>query len=346
MIRAFSVLTIIGLVISAGVFYLVTNNDKAPPPKAIATLVEVSPVEETMTQTSLNALGNTESIDRVDISPEISGQIAKIYFTAGSYVNKGTPLIELNNSLYKSELKVARSNCKLSEINLVRTETLNKKNLSSNQMLDNARAELEEKKSALKAKQDALDKTLLKAPFSGTLGEKKVSPGQYVRIGEALVSLNATDKLKVKYNLAENELANIHLGQAVLIKSNAYPNTTFKGHVSFISPVSNQATHMLALEAEIDNPNNALLSGLFVEVSQTLNNKTPSLLIPEEAILPTIEGQSVFVAKDNKAYLTPVTISEHKNGKVVISLGLNKSDLIVTRGQHKLKDRAHIKVVS
>ncbi len=342
--RTLSVALGLGLLLICGAVFWSHAEPKPTRPQTQAVMVEVAPTKETKTEKSLKALGNTESIDKVEISPEVSGQIAKILFTPGSFVQKGTPLIELNNALYKSELKAALSNCQLSQMDLQRIETLNRQSLSSNQMLDNARALLEEKKSILKAKQDALDKTTLKAPFSGVLGEKKISLGQYVTPGESLVSLNAINKIKVKYHLPEQALTKIHLGQTVLIKSSAYPDRSFKGTVTFISPVSNQTTHMIAIEAEVKNSERTLLAGLFVEVSQILDETPVSLIIPEEALIPSIEGQTVFTIKKDHAILKPVEIGEHQNGQIIITKGLSPHEEVIIRGQHKLKDGALIQV--
>lgn len=308
-----------------------------------ATIVEVAKPEEKIIPQQIETYANTESIDSIQISAEIAGKIAKISFKPGQFVKANTPLIELDNTLYKNELTLARSNEKLSLLDLARIKTLNAKNLSANQELDNAKAKALEKTSLRQSKEDLVKKTKLTAPFDGVLGEKKISIGEYVSPGQALLAIDAINPIKVRYHLPEATLAYLHVGQEVSLTTEAFSNKTFVGYVSYISPTINTSNHMLTLEATIKNPDRLLLAGLFVHVSQKLNRAEKVLLVPEEALIPTIEGQTVFVIEENKAKAVLVTTGKHLGAKVLIHKGLKATDKIVIRGQHKLKDGALIK---
>ena len=168
--------------------------------------VETAPVTEKILAEKFETIGSLASTDNIDISSELAGQIAAIYFTPGAFVKNGTLLVQLDDTVCKSELASAKANLTLSETNYIRTKELAKRSLASEQALDKSLADLQEKENTLKVKQAQLEKLSLRAPFSGTLGSRQISVGQYVKTGQPLVRLVANQKLRVEYNLPERYL--------------------------------------------------------------------------------------------------------------------------------------------
>ncbi|WED42353.1 efflux RND transporter periplasmic adaptor subunit [Legionella cardiaca] len=305
-------------------------------PKPIT--VETAPVTERVLADQFETIGSLASTDNIDISSELAGQIAAIYFKPGANVKKGTLLIQLDATVLKSELASANANLALSETSYERTSELAKRKLASAQALDQALADLREKQNTVKAKQAQLEKLSLRAPFSGTLGSRQVSVGQYVKVGQPLVRLVANQKLRVEYNLPERYLPRLEEGQQVTVVSDAFPGQLYQGFVNYIDPAVDKDTRTIAVEALIDNKQNLLSAGLFVRVRHEFGGKKKRLLIPEESLIPTINGQKVFVLRNAKAVAVRVKTGAHHGAMTEICSGLTIDDVIIVRGQHKLRE--------
>ncbi|ARG96714.1 efflux RND transporter periplasmic adaptor subunit [Legionella micdadei] len=340
-----SIILLLTLLILSTLGYIYTSHHKksnlnGKEVKAIT--VETAPVTEKILAEKFETLGSLASTDNIDISSELAGQIAAIYFTPGAYVKKGTLLIQLDDTVLKSELASAKANLTLSETNYIRTKELAKRSLASEQALDKTLADLQEKENTVKVKQAQLEKLSLRAPFSGTLGSRQVSVGQYVKVGQPLVRLVANQKLRVEYNLPERYLPKLHLGQKVTVRSDAFPNKTYIGIVNYIDPAVDKETRTIAVEALIDNVERLLSAGLFVRVNHQFGERKKRLLVPEESLIPTINGQKIFVLRGKKAVAVRVKTGAHHASMTEICSGLNPSDIVIIRGQHKLKEGSRV----
>lgn len=306
--------------------------------------INVATSKERLINQQIESLGTLINRDEIDVTSEIAGKIAKISFKPGARVKKGNVLIQLDNRIYASELKAAIAKLKLSEINYQRTKQLSARRISSAQELDQALADYQDKQNDVSVKQAQLNKLTLTAPFDGVLGEKRVSLGQFVNVGQKLVTLTANDKLKIEYRVPERYLASLKLGQQVIISSDAYPGSEFKGQVDFISPNIDKSSRSIQVEALIDNSTHKLAAGLFVKVTHLINKKQKVIIVPEESLKATIQGQQVAVIKDNHVSLQTVEIGRHRRGYVEIIAGLKPQTLLVKRGIEKLKEGSLVEI--
>ncbi|MCC5014190.1 MULTISPECIES: efflux RND transporter periplasmic adaptor subunit [unclassified Legionella] len=334
-------MTLLGIV-STSIFIFQHKKAVSNPIPMNAIAVETAAVTEKILAEQFETLGSLASTDNIDISSELAGQIAAIYFKPGASVKKGTLLIQLDNTVLKSELASAEANLTLSETSYQRMNELAKRKLASAQALDQASADLQEKQNTVKAKRAQLEKLSLRAPFSGTLGSRQVSVGQYVKVGQPLVHLVANQKLRVEYNLPERYLPRLQEGQKVNVVSDAFPKKIFQGVVNYIDPAVDRETRTIAVEALIDNPQRILSAGLFVRVSHQFGEKKKRLLVPEESLIPTIHGQKIFVLRDDIAVAVPVETGAHHASMTEICSGLQADDIVIVRGQHKLKEGSHV----
>lgn len=325
-------------------YFLFSQHKKATikPHQSKAITVETARVTEKVLAEKFDTIGSLASTDNIDISSELSGQIAAIYFTPGTYVKKGTLLIQLDDTVLKSELESAKANLILSETSHNRTKELAKRSIASEQALDRTLADLQEKQNTVKAKQAQLEKLSLRAPFSGTLGARQVSVGQYVKVGQPLVRLVANQQLRVQYNLPERYLPRIQHGQKIILRADAFPKQKFFGVVNYIDPTVNVDTRTIAVEAIIDNQKHVLSPGLFVRISHQFDEKKKRLLVPEESLIPTINGQKIFVLRGKRAVAIRVKTGAHHAAMTEICSGLKSGDIIVVRGQHKLKEGSRV----
>lgn len=332
------------LIIISASYLLISHHSKVNSRKAEtkAIVVETSPVIEKILADHFQTIGSLASTDNIDISSELAGQIAKIDFRPGAWVEKGTLLIQLDDTVLKSQLASAEANLLLSETNYSRHKELAKRNVVSEQALDKTMADLQEKQNLVKVKKAQLEKLSLRAPFSGTLGSRHVSVGQYVKVGQPLVRLVANQKLRVEYHLPERYSSKLQLGQTVKVRSDAFPNRMYTGLINYIDPAVDKETRTIAVEALIDNKERLLSAGLFVRVSHQFGDKRMRLLVPEESLIPTINGQKIFVLRGKKAIAIKVKTGAHHAAMTEICSGLKSNDIVIVRGQHKLKEGSHV----
>lgn len=313
-------------------------------PQNEGTWVEAAQVKRGNIPVEVHALGSLVAEHQITITSDMAGHIANILFKDGSFVSKGTTLIQLDDAIPKAQLASARANFDFSKITYQRRETLGKKGLWPVQEIDQARADLEEKKALLQEKQATVDKLLLVAPFDGVLGKSQVSLGHYVTPGQPLVTLTDIQYLRAEFSVSEKYLSSLKLGQTVKITTSAYPGKIFEGKIAYISPTIDTADRSISLYAEVANPDHLLTSGMSVSVRQTLGTQKDTILVPTRSIMATLDGQQVYKLVNNKAYAIPVLLGQRNEEAVEILEGLSDKDLIVVAGQQKLHDEMDVKI--
>ena len=273
---------------------------------------------------------------------EVDGQIAKVEFKNGQDVKAGKVLFQLDDSVAKAQFAAAEAKLRLSQENFIRNKKLLQNDALSQQALDQAKEELAENKAKADEKELLVRKMRLIAPFPGTIGSSTVSKGQYVSVGQTLVTLVNTNSLKVIYHVPEVYLSQLKLGQTVEITSDALPGEKFSGTVNYISPSIDVATRMVEVHATVPNDAQQLAPGMFVKVEQELSERQNALVVPAEALVATISGSKVYVAANDHAVETPVTVGVRWGDTVEITKGLKLNDRVVIAGQQKLHDGSPI----
>ncbi|MDR3478758.1 MAG: efflux RND transporter periplasmic adaptor subunit [Gammaproteobacteria bacterium] len=334
----------VGLIALIFCFYVLRHHRDVLNPNQNAVIVEVAKVKQASIPLEAQAIGTLVAAKNVQIAPEITGQVTQILFHDGEFVKQGTPLIQLNNAIYKAKLDSAIADHQLSETTFERIKVLANKGIISRQDLEKVSANLKEKKAAKEESQAMLDKMLLVAPFDGMVGKSLVSPGDYVSAGQALVSLTDTHHLHVEYNISEKYLASLKKGQSIQLTTSAYPGKTFAGEVAFIAPTINTQDRTISIYAEVPNEDEKLTAGLFVNVTHSLGAEDNVLLIPATSLIATIDGHEVMKVVDGKAVTVPVEIGQRTLNNVQILQGLVRDDSVVTAGQQKIHDGVNVTV--
>lgn len=325
-------------------FFKTTTNTKTPqiPPLP----VEVSTVTQQIVPMSFNAVGSLTALKQVDISPQVAGQVSKIGFTDGQEVHEGTLLFQLNDADARAQLASALAQLRWSQIDYKRKLNLLKHAAVAQQDVDLAKATLLENEATVAQKQVQVQDMHLTAPFSGKVSNALVSVGQYVGVGQTLVTLVGLDHLRVVFSVPETYKQQLELGQTVNVKSEALPGKTFSGIVLYIAPLVDVTTRMIAVQADIPNPTRQLVPGMFVKTILNLGARPNVIVIPDEALTASVEGNDVFVVKDNHAVQTAVQVGQRWNNQAEILSGLQVGDVIVTVGQQKLRDGGLVKITN
>lgn len=328
------------------VFALTSSSASAAPaggkPGGFAMPVEVSPVTTGTVTVDISAVGTLLADESVMIRPEIIGRIETIHFAEGQRVEKGTTLVSLDASEYRSQVAQSEASVKLALLKFNRTKGLLQKNLSSQQQYDEDAATLDAAQAKLALDKDRLAKTVIRAPFTGLMGLRKVSPGAMVQPGQDLAGLEDITRLKMDFRAPEIYLTEIKTGLEVNLTSDAYPGQVFKGTVYAIAPAIDEATRSILLRARVANEQGLLRPGMFAKVTLRLAQRDNALLVPEEALWPV--GQQLFVYRvvDGKAMLTKIRIGQRMKGQVEVLEGVSAGDTVVSAGQMKLRNEAAV----
>ncbi len=291
------------------------------------------------------AIGTLVAAKNTQITPEIAGHVAKIFFQDGGVpVKQGTALVQLDDTAYKAKLASDKANLIFSETDYKRKALLGKQGAIAQQAIDQALADLKTKQAAVEESQVEVNKMLLTAPFDGVLGKFNISPGDYVTIGQKVVSLTDIQNLHVEYSVSEKFLPDLKLGQKIKITTSSYPGKEFTGTVTFISPTINNDDRTISLYAALSNEERLLTSGMFVNVTQELGSASHVMIVPANSLVPTIDGQQVYKIVNDKVVAVSVVIGQRIQNAVQITSGLALGDNVVTAGQQKLKDGMSVQV--
>ena len=311
-----------------------------------AVAVEAAKVVATPLSEQVTAIGTLLSDEAVTVSSEIPGRLKEIHFHEGQPVEKGAPLFTLDDSVYRAHLADAEAKLKLAEQTHQRASQLFKNKYATAQAVDEATSSLAVNTATVELARVQLDKARIVAPFSGIVGLRHVSAGEYITSGQALVNLEAIDPVKADFRVPERFLPAIRVGQTIRIKVDAYPEDVFEGKVYAIDPRLDVAGRSLLVRALVPNKDRRLRPGLFARVTVLLQLKEDALSVPEQAIVPQGDAQYVFKIVNGKVMLTKVVTGTRREGRVEIVDGLSVGDEVVTAGQLKIRDGSAVSIVN
>ncbi|MFN8972432.1 MAG: efflux RND transporter periplasmic adaptor subunit [Alphaproteobacteria bacterium] len=292
---------------------------------------------------TIESVGSLRANESATLRPELAGRITEVLFTEGALVKKGAPLFKMDDRIYAAELKQAEANLQLAKLNYGRFKKLAKSGASSRQRLDEAEASLGVAQANYDLARTRVAYTTITAPFAGTVGLRRISPGDYVTVGQELANFVSYDPMKVDFSIPETQSRQLRVGQKIDITVEAVPGQIFAGEVFAIDPQVDVSGRAVALRATIENHDFILKPGFFARVSLLVERKPNALLVPEAAIVPQGNDKFVYrITPENTVTLTPVTLGARKEGRVEILSGLNAGDQVVTSGQIKLREGAAV----
>jgi membrane fusion protein (multidrug efflux system) len=312
-------------------------------PRPVA--VEAVKVKVGLVQSSLTAVGSLRADESVNIAPEVDGRISDVTPKEGMLVEQGEVLFRLDDVMAKAELTQYRADLSLAETNFDRAETLFKQRSGTEKTRDEAKFALERTRANVEMSASRLDKTQIRAPFSGLLGLRAVSNGEYVTKGTKLISLSKVDTLKVDFRLPEVELASVATGNKVNIEVDALPGRKFEGTVFAIDPQVDVNGRSIALRATVANPGAVLKPGLFARVELITMSRPNAITVPETALVTQGRDRSIYVVRDGKAVRVKVAIGLREPGRVEIIEGLKPDDVVVVTGQQRLREGVPVDIV-
>ena len=321
----------------------------APPPSAVTTVVAKS---ETWPST-LDVIGTTAAIQGVTVSADLPGTVAKINFESGQSIHAGDVLVELDTREERAQLAAAESDRDLAKINYDRDQQLVKEGVVARMQSDNSYAQQKSTEAKVGEIKATIQRKTIRAPFSGVLGIRQINLGQYLAAGAAIVSLQALNPIYVNFGVPQQQAPLVTTGRLLELTSDDVPGVEFKGRVTAIDSVVNEATRNLQVQATLPNPGGKLRPGMFVQVQLGLGSSDKVIPLPASAINYAPYGDSVFVVTDlkdpkGKSYRGVrqqfVKVQGSRGDQVGVISGINPGEEIVSSGVFKLRNGAAVQV--
>jgi len=280
------------------------------------------------------------------VRPEIAGRIAQILFKEGERVAKGDVLLKLDDSVQRADLDRARANLTLSKTKHERAIDLRNKGFLASQALDESENNLKVAQADAELMEARLSKATIRAPFSGTIGLRQVSVGDYVKEGQDIVNLESLDPLKVDFRVPEVALSQLRDGQTLQITLDAIPDRAYDGRVYATNPLIDANGRAIVIRAQVPNKDGKLRPGMFARVRLFTSGNRDTLVVPEESLFPLGEDKYVYKVVDGKAQRQKIEIGARREGRVEVLNGLTASDVVVTAGVIKLREGVAVQVAN
>lgn len=345
-------LILIGGIILVVLVALILRNRAAmnstPPGSSIATAYSVSVITAARhaVEDRITVVGTINGFNDVVVLSETQGRVVKVDVEVGDYKPAGSVLVEVDSELKEAAFKAATVTYEKAKKDLERSEALSKEHSISDTQVEQARWTYQTAESQYVSARRQFTDTRITTPISGIVTACYVNVGTMVMgAPQATQIVNVVDisKLKAKVNVAEKDVLKLHVGDAVDISTDLYPQTIFAGSVFTISSKGDDA-HTYPVEVVLSNPKQLLKAGMFVSVTFKPKSSRPVLLIPREALVGSFQDAKVYVVKDNIAKLRPVSAVRSIGTNMEISSGLEEGESVVIDGQDNLSDNVSVVV--
>lgn len=303
-------------------------------------------------QPKIKAVGSLRAVRGIDVTAETAGLVRTVNFKPNDEVRAGQLLIQLNADSDIARLKSLTAARELAQIVYERDKKQYAAQAVSQATLDADAADLKSKTAQVAEQTAVVAKKSIYAPFAGRLGITTTNPGLYVNPGDKIVTLQSLDPLYIDFNLPQQELSRLYIGQSVTATTDAYPGKTFGGRITAINPKIDTESRNVQVEATITNPKRILLPGMYVLIEVQSGRMQSYLTLPQAAITHNPYGETVYIieekktAKDGASRLivrqTFVTVGPVRGDQIAVLKGIQAGDTVVTSGQLKLKNRAEV----
>lgn len=291
----------------------------------------------------LATTGTVRANERVELVSEVAGKVAALYFEEGRRVEAGEMLVKIDDSELVAQRERAQSRVELAKTREKRQRRLLDEGILSQEEYDLQAGELEVLEAELRLIDARLEKTEIRAPFTGVVGLRRVSAGSYLSPQTLIATLQDTDPVKLDFTLPEKYAGEVELGDAVTFRTKG-SEEAHRGTVYAIEPSVDAETRSLTLRALAPNPEGELLPGVFADVELEVRVVDDALAVPAIAVIPELGGKKVFVFDGGVAQARPVTTGLRTEDLVEVTSGLAPGDLVITSGLQQLRPGLEVEV--
>jgi membrane fusion protein, multidrug efflux system len=309
---------------------------------AVAVIAAVAKAERIVSQ--LNALGTARANEAVEVTSKVSNIVTAIRFSDGQRVERGQVLVELDSAQTRADLAAAEAASAESASQVKRSKELISQKVISESQFEQLEATMKANEARVAAARSHVNDTVIRAPFSGRVGLRRVSVGSLVNPGTTITTLDDLSIIKVDFSVPENFLAGLRDGLKVKATAAAFPGRDFSGMVTGVDSRIDPVSRSVTVRAAVPNPDLALKPGMFLNVSLA-RDEHEALMVPEAALVPEQSRQFLFIIEDGRATRREVRIGGRQPGRVEIVSGLKVGEQVIVEGTQKVRDGGEVRVV-
>lgn len=293
----------------------------------------------------IEAVGTAFAKESVVLSANVTERIESLNFQDGTKVRRGQVLARLSSSEENADLREAEARLREAELQLDRLRTLEKGGFTTQSQLESQVAARDSARAAVQTIQARLADRVIRAPFDGYVGLRRVSAGLIVNAGTPIVEINDIDVINLDFNVPEVFFASLAVGQQIEAAAAAFDGRTFTGSISSIDPQIDAITRSVGVRAALPNPEGVLKPGMLLTIVLQSTPRT-SLTIPEAALVPRLDQQFVFVVSPESLIVErrPVRIGVRRPGYVEVLEGVSEGELVVVEGTLNVREGAVVRL--
>jgi membrane fusion protein, multidrug efflux system len=333
------------LAAAAAVAFVYRFEPQAPEPSAdngSVTPVVVAEVTRERFVTTLESLGTVRSNESVDLAAKVTGRVEQLDFTDGQRVRRGDLLVRLDTAQEQAELREAEVRLAEQRRELDRIRGLVADRALPRQRLDEQESRVSEAEARLEVVRARLDDRVVRAPFSGVLGLRRVSVGALVSPGTLITTLDDISVVKLDFTVPETFLPRVEPGQGITARSAAYPAEAFSGTVTSLDSRIDPGTRAGIVRAEIPNPDGRMRPGMLLTVRLSMH-PAESLSVPEAALVPIRDEQYVFrLTDEDRVERLRIVTGRRAPGRVEVLEGLDEGTRVVVEGTNRIRVGAKV----
>lgn len=285
----------------------------------------------------VEALGTARANEAVEITSKSANTVISVRFEEGQLVRRGQLLVEFDGAQARADLAAAEAALAESRSAFARSKDLYTQQALSQAQLETIEATLLSNQARVAAAQARLADTLIRAPFDGRVGLRRVSVGALVNPGTVITTLDDTRTMKVDFDVPEVFLAVLNPGLGVVARSAAFANEAFAGEVESVDSRVDPVTRSIRVRARMPNPDGRLRPGMFLTV-RVSRDPLPGIVVPEQALVPERGKTYVFVLADGRISRREVAIGRRTPGEVELTQGIAAGERVVIEGTQKVRD--------
>lgn len=322
-----------------------TPSEAAPTQNNTATAlgVEGYTVQPNYLEYTIEATGNLIAYEAVQIRPERSGKVVDLSFQEASFVPQNKIIARIDDQELKAQKRRLEINLDLAKKEVARGNELLTIQGISEEEVDRLINRVEDLQAEINILNIQIEKSLVKAPFSGLIGLRQISQGAFVTSNDIIAELRQINPIKLEFDVPEKFLNQVKEGQ-VLSFTTVGSDQTYSAEVYAISTEIASGTRTFKVRARSQNPDSALRPGQFAKVTLVTGTNDQAIIVPTDAVIPILNGKQVFVAKNGKAVATNVETGDRVNEGIEITSGLKIGDTVILTGLLTLVDGMPIQV--
>lgn len=302
--------------------------------------VIVAPVALHTFTDGLQAIGTAQARESIVLTPKVADTIRRIRFESGDRVRAGQVLVDMSSVEQAADLAEVNASNAAAQEDMRRYQELYDRGFASQARLDTVRAAADAAQARANAGSSRIADRTIRAPFAGVVGLRTASPGQYMRPGDQIGTLDDVSEIKLDFTVTETQISRVVAGVELVARTAAYPDRTFTGNIANVDSRVDPNTRTVRVRAILPNADGTLRPGMLMTVD-VRSNPRQALAIPEIAILDQIDGAYVYrvIAQEGvqTVELLQIRTGQRSGGMAEVLDGLNAGDQVITEGVQSVR---------